>query len=168
MDRAKDGGIGWRNDIIPFLNSLGIIALNPCDKPIDIGLENVEDRQYRARLKKEKNWKQLSKDVRLLRIVDLNMTDKSDILIVNIDTEIHACGTYEELFWANRLKKPILIHCEQGMENLPDWLYGVLPYQMMFSEWSDLKNYLLDVHSGKNTEHLKRWLFFNYNRMNQI
>lgn len=165
MDRTTDNGEGWRNNITPFLEDLGIIVLNPCNKPIDIGLENIETRQYRQSLKDTKNWQKLSEEMKLLRIVDLRMTDRSDMIIVNLDTSIHACGTYEEIFWANRMKKPILIHCEQGIQGLPDWLFGVLPYQFFFDSWKDLKTYILDVHTKEKVKHYKRWIFFNYKEL---
>ena len=33
MDRVDDGGVGWRNEITPELEALGVTVLNPCDKP---------------------------------------------------------------------------------------------------------------------------------------
>ncbi len=93
MDRAKDGGIGWRKKITPFLNELGIIVLDPCNKPIDIGIENIESREYRQSLKNNEDWETLSNDMRLVRVVDLCMTDSSDIIIVNLDIDTYACGT---------------------------------------------------------------------------
>ena len=44
-----------------------------------------------------------------IRPVDLRMVDICDFLIVNLDLEVHATGTYEELYWANRCIKPILV-----------------------------------------------------------
>jgi len=55
-----------------------------------------------------------------IRPVDLRMVDICDFLVVNLDLQVHACGTYEELFWANRMKKPVLIRIEQGIEHTPD------------------------------------------------
>ena len=45
------------------------------------------------------------------------MVDICDFLVVNLDLDVHATGTYEELYWANRMKKPILVRIEQGMEH---------------------------------------------------
>jgi len=165
MDRVADVGVGWRENISPFLIDRDIVVLNPCDKPIKIGHEGVEDRKRRRNLKNRHRWADLQKEIRLLRIVDLRMVDMSDFLICNLDTSIHTCGTYEELFWANRLKRPVLIHCEQGKGDVPDWLYGVFPHQFFFDTWKQLKTYVAKVHSGKNPDHYKRWMFFDYNRL---
>ena len=56
MDRVADGGIEWRERITPFLESLGMVVLNPCCKPIDIGVEEVEERQQRKKWKTEKKY----------------------------------------------------------------------------------------------------------------
>lgn len=167
MDRANDGGIGWRNALKPFLKNLGIHVIDPCDKPIDIGLENIEERSYREQLKKEKKFAQLSKDMKLIRITDLRLSDISDFLIVHLDTQIHACGTYEEISWANRQKKPILIMIEDGLEAMPDWMFGMLPYQHFFESWNDLKEYIRHIHedAGAEKEHMKRWFFLDYDRI---
>ena len=165
MDRVKDSGTGWREYITPFLRERSVVVLNPCDKPISVGHESTEDRKRRHRLKYNRRWAQLQREIRLLRVVDLRLVDMSDFLICNLDTSIHACGTYEELFWANRLKRPILIHCEQGKQGLPDWLFGVFPHQFFFDSWCQLKNYLKRIHTSKSLNHYKRWMFFDYWRL---
>lgn len=165
MDRVQDNGTGWRQALIPFCCDRGIVMLNPCDKPIEIGLEGIEDKKRRRSLKTRHRWQTLSGEVKLLRVVDLRMVDSADFIICNLDTEVHACGTYEELFWANRMKRPILIHCEQGIEGVPDWLFGTLPYKLFFDSWDKLKRYVARVDDGKDDDHLKRWLFFDYSRL---
>jgi len=165
MDRVADNGIGWRRRIIPFLNSLGVVTLDPTNKPISIGLENAENRDYRAQLKGMGDWSELAKEIKLLRAVDLRMVDMSDFLIINIDTTTHACGTYEELTWGNRLKNPCLIHCEQGKGGCPDWLFGVLPHAHIFSEWTHICKYLWQVHTAPEVNSFRRWMFFDYDKM---
>ncbi len=165
MDRVEDGGIEWREFITPYLRELGVVVLNPCDKPIDIGLEDIENREIRQSLLKSKNYDKLSKDMKLLRVIDMRMVDMSDFLICYLDTDIHTCGTYEEMFWANRLKRPVLTYCKQGKDGIPLWLFGVFPHKLFFNNWGELKTYVDDINSGKDTDHLKRWTFFNYDRL---
>jgi len=165
MDRVADNGVGWRRRIIPFLQQLGVVTLDPTNKPIEIGLENTENREYKNGLKGLGLYDNLASEMKLLRVVDLRMVDMSDFLIMNIDTDVHACGTYEEESWANRLKNPILVHCEQGKDGLPDWLYGALPHHHFFSTWTDMTKYLWDVHTAVRVDTYKRWMFFNYDEM---
>ena len=70
------------------------------------------------------------------------------------------CGSYEEIATANRQKKPILVWCEQGKMEAPNWLFFMLPHEHIFSSLDQMVNYLNQVNETKNTENLKRWFFF--------
>ena len=45
MDRVPDGGTGWRDKITPLLERMGVIVLNPCDKPSEVGKEDKDTRE---------------------------------------------------------------------------------------------------------------------------
>jgi nucleoside 2-deoxyribosyltransferase len=161
MDRVADRGNGWRDNITPFLENMGVVVFNPIKKPTVIGKEDAETHRYKLQLKSEKNYDELSKLMKTIRSVDLRLVDISDFLIVNLDLDVHPCGTYEEIFLANRSKKPVIVHMEQGKGNAPDWLFGTIPHQMIFSTWDELKNYLQYINSNSQIEHHNRWRFFN-------
>lgn len=160
MDRVADRGNGWRDNITPFLESLDIIVFNPIKKPSIVGVEDEATHILKRQLKLANNYDELSKLMKTIRSVDLRLVDISDFLIVNLDLDIHPCGTYEEIFWANRQKKPILIHMVQGKNNAPDWLFGTIPHNMIFSSWQDIQTYLTDISNNKNTLTYNRWHFF--------
>lgn len=162
MDRVPDGGVGWRRTIGEWLRRRGVVTLDPTDKPINIGVEDLEDREKRQQWKRDGNYDALAKDMKMIRCVDLRMVDISDFMIVNLDLEIHATGTYEELFWANRCKKPILLHIEQGKGQCPDWLFGTIPHEHMFDAWYQLHDYLRHIDGEDGVTHDKRWMFFDY------
>ena len=166
MDRVPDGGVQWRQQITPWLNSRGIIVLEPTNKPCDIGVENAETRKYRQNAKAKGDLGPLLAD-KEVRSVDLRMVDITDFTIVNIDVNSHPCGTYEETFWGNREKKPILVRCEQGKYGAPDWLYRTLPQEHIFGTWDDLKRYIDHVAFGENVDRLKRWMFFKLEGITQ-
>lgn len=161
MDRVADRGATWRDDITPFLKNMGVRVLNPIYKPINIGVEDENTHGIKQKLKHEENYDELTKLMKEIRNVDLRMVDISDFLIVNLDLDIHPCGTLEEIFWANRQKKPILIHMVQGKKHTPDWLFGTIPHQMIFSSWSELKNHIVYINSSPEIDFYKRWYFFN-------
>lgn len=161
MDRVPDRGNGWRDNITPFLESLGVIVFNPIKKPTNIGKEDEQIQVFKKSYKDSQNYDDLSKLMKTIRSVDLRLVDISDFLIVNLDLETHPCGTYEELFWCNRSKKPILIHIEQGKENVPDWLFGTIPHNCFFSNWEELKKYILCIDKDENIDSQNRWKFFN-------
>ena len=161
MDRVKDRGNGWRDDITPFLQSLGIIVFNPIKKPTTTGQEDEKTHKYKLKLKEEKNYDELSRLMKVIRSVDLRLVDISDFLIVNLDLDVHPCGTYEEIFWANRQKKPIIVHMVQGKQKAPDWLFGTIPHQMIFSSWLEIRDYLHCINSYSKIETFNRWYFFD-------
>jgi len=161
MDRVADRGKGWRQNITPFLESLGIIVFNPITKPTDIGLEDNDSHLVKTKLKNGKRYDELSSMMKVIRSVDLRLVDISDFLIVNLDLDIHPCGTYEEIFWANRQKKPIIIHMVQGKEHTPDWIFGTVPHQMIYSDWNDIYGYLEHINSSESINTYNRWYFFS-------
>ncbi len=161
MDRVADRGNGWRDSITPFLKELGIMVFNPIKKPTTLGQEDEVTHRYKIKLKSEKKYNELSSLMKTIRAVDLRLVDISDFLIVNLDLEVHPCGTYEEIFLANRSKKPVIVHMTQGKEYAPDWLFGTIPHQMIFSSWVEIKEYLQYIHTNTLIEHHNRWRFFN-------
>lgn len=160
MDRVPDRGITWRENITPFLESLGLNVFNPISKPASVGLEDNDSHKIKTTLKSHQRYDELASMMRTIRNVDLRMVDISDFLIVNLNLEHYATGTYEELFTANRSKKPILIHIEQGKNQTPDWLFGTLPHQWFFSSWEELKDYVLHINNDENINSYNRWQFF--------
>lgn len=162
MDRVTDGGIGWRQDLIQSLKHLNILWLDPTRKPIDIGVEDLENRALRHKAKRAGDFEFVRTQMKQIRPVDLRMVDICDFVVVNLDLSVHACGTYEELFWANRMKKPVLIRIEQGVEHTPDWLFGTFPFEMIFSSWDEVKEYLRHVAHDPVIDRLNRWYFFNW------
>ena len=162
MDRVADGGVGWRRHIINELRDLKIHWLDPTNKPIDIGVEDAASRVARHDEKQRGNYAAVAAEINPIRCVDLRMVDISDFLIVNIDLDVHACGTLEEVFLANRQKKPILVNVVQGKNNAPDWLFGALPSQFIFGGWDDLTDYIRHIAHDPVIETLSRWYFFNW------
>jgi len=100
-----------------------------------------------------------------VRVVDLRMVDISDFLIAILDNTIASCGTYEEIAWQNRMKKPVLIWGVQGKDNVPDWIFSMIPHQHVFSSWEEIQAYLIHVHRDIKVETYRRWVFFDYTKM---
>jgi nucleoside 2-deoxyribosyltransferase len=161
MDRVHDRGATWRDNITPFLEKMGIIIFNPITKPTSTGMEDHDSHVIKTKFKNQKRYDELSSMMKTIRSVDLRLVDISDFLIVNLDLDHYACGTWEELFLCNRSKKPILIHIEQGKAHAPDWLFGTLPHEWFFSNWEELKNYVIHINNDENIEHYNRWRFFD-------
>lgn len=161
MDRCPDNGKTWRAQLSPILEKMGVHVLNPVSKPINIAKEDEDTRKYKQKLKDLRNYNALSTLMKEIRNVDLRMVDISDFIIVNMDLDIFPCGTMEEIFLANRQKKPIILRMAQGKENTPDWLFGTIPHELMFSRWDDVILYLNHINSSDSINTYNRWYFFD-------
>jgi hypothetical protein len=160
MDRVPDGGVTWRNRIEPMLESMGIVVLNPCKHVIHGIYEDEETRTNINYLKSNGLFDELKQTYSKIRNADLRCVDICDFVIAHIDINVHACGSYEEIVTANRQKKPILIWCEQGKTNAPNWLFFMLPHENIFGSMQEILDYLKHINNLRDTDSLDRWLFF--------
>jgi nucleoside 2-deoxyribosyltransferase len=160
IDRVADSGVTWRLEVTPWLEDRGVTVFNPNAKPF-VGLDK-EDSAARVEideLKKQGRFREIREKYSHIRTCDLRMVDKADFLIARIDTDVHMVGTYEELFWANREKKPVLCYLVNGYADCPNWLILTLPHQFFFDSMDKLKSYLNLVDKGL-TPDLRRWYFY--------
>ncbi len=164
IDCAPDFGVGWRQHVQESLKGLNLIWLDPCHKPMIEGYacEDLENHIRRRDLKEAGDYVTLAKMMRTIRCIDLRLVDKCDFAIVHLDKNIYTTGTSEEITTLNRRKVAILIHMEQGREQLPDWWYGTIRPEHVFSTWDDLFNYVRHVASDPNPETFGRWQFIDY------
>jgi len=165
IDNAKDFGTGWRGDIKKRLADLDLIFLDPCAKPMQVGYacEDLENHARRIEQKRQGDFETISREMRLIRCIDLRLADLCDFSIVHLDREIYSTGTHEEIALLNRRKVPILVHMEQGKAALPDWYWGTFPHQHVFSTWEELIAYVRHVASdAPPIDTYNRWRFLDY------
>lgn len=170
MESVPDGGTQWRSRITPWLNSRGVLVFNPCDKPLseETSRESPEDRAIRKRLLEQGKYDEMIEHAKMIRPTDLRMVDITDFIIAYIDKDSYATGTYEEISWANRQKKPILVVCEQGKREAPPWLFLMLKkaHHTIFDDWSSLQEYLDYIDECPDTpDTLDRWMFFDIKKL---
>ena len=165
IDNAKDFGVGWRQMVQEKLSDLDLIFLDPCKKPLQPGFacEDLENHQRRLELKQQGDFETVAREMRLIRCIDLRLADLCDWAIVHLDLNVYSTGTHEEVTTLNRRKVPILVHVEQGKAALPDWYWGALPHQHVFSEWEDMFAYIRRVaHDPPPIDTFNRWRFLDY------
>jgi len=170
MDACRESGREWRELITPALEDIGIIVLDPYKKPIldECGLEDDVNHTLVQEAIAVKDYDTVTSLMKNIRQVDLRMTDHADALIVNLDLTKRPCGTWEEIFTANRAKKPIIVKCDKKHE-LPPWLFSVLPHELFFETWSDVISYINYIDYEDDIEKLGRWVFFDVeDRIEQI
>ena len=152
IDYCTEDGVAWRRDITIDLRSIGVIVLDPTEKPVtnlgDIPSEIGKEKERTKRLKESGQFDELKVIAKKIRNIDLRMTDISDFLIVYLDLKIPMCGTWEELFNANRQKKPIIVFTDGGPYGAPLWLHGTLDHNYIFHNLAQVKRYIYDINDG--------------------
>jgi hypothetical protein len=162
MEFAPDGGVNWREYVKEQLADLKIYWFDPCNKPTDDFIEDDTTHELLRSSKAMGRFDFVREMVKPIRCFDLRMSDVSDFLIVHLDNTIPAFGTIEEISNANREKKPILVHVEQGAKTASSWLFAMIPPCMVFSTWEDLFAYVRHIATDEKIERMNRWFFFNF------
>ena len=137
IDRIPDNGVMWRRYIKEECRKkkINIIFFDPCDKPNGLGSEvGVEKTKVRELINLHK-WEEAKKYVKTFRHYDLRAIDWSDFVIVKIDIKSHLCGTYDEIFLAERELKPIFVIMGEGQTkyDIPTWLVSFINEKEIFT-----------------------------------
>lgn len=170
IDSVPDNGYGWRDDITSFLQSIEIGVINPLKKPI-INDRYKEGPNLVEKIRKLKEQAEYNESREIMKNVvraDLHLLDISNFTIVYLDMDYHHCGTYSEVTYSALERKPTLIVCKQGKQNVPNWLFGLCPHELFFNSWNELKNYIKHVafDNINNINDLNgRWKFLDYPRI---
>jgi len=165
IDYCDDDGVKWRRVISKFLRSRGIIVLDPTEKPISqldgIPSEIGEEKRKTQALKDSGKFDEFGIIAKKIRSVDLRMTDIADFLVVYVDQSIPMCGTWEELFNANRQKKPIIVIVKDGPAGAPLWLHGTIHHKYMFPDLVHAENFIHSIDRG-DIEMDGRWQLLDH------
>lgn len=166
IDRARDDGRVWRDQISPSLLQYGVVVFDPLNKPIDEAPEDPESRAERRLWKANGEYDKFSRFMKQIVAIDLRLVNTCDFIIALIDLDIFSCGTLEEIFRANDQKKPVLIFCVQGKAAVPDWLFGKLPHELFFDSADAVLEYLDKVaYDETPPPHFNRWLHFQTDKI---
>lgn len=165
IEFAQDLGMGWRNMITPQLEAMGIDVVDP--NKVYNRMEESKRVELIKNCRETNNWDLLTQEAKLCRNFDLRLVDISDFLIVAIDPSIPTCGTWEEIFWANRSKKPILVVWKGGKKKVSYWFFGTIPHQYIFETFDELLAYLKEIQEEKILPD-KRWVFKNHQGVYEV
>jgi len=163
IDHAEDDGVGWRNDLGGWLKKRGIIVIDPCSKPLTYHAfkEIGEEKQRMMNLKIQERYFELSKWMQGIVHVDLRMVDVSDIVIVYLDIKSRPFGTIHELINALNQRKPTLVVIEGGKVEAPNWLFGIMRHEFIFSNFEEMCSFLTLIDSGTIQPDYTRWVFLD-------
>ena len=170
IDFAEDMGCGWRDNITPILEKMNVKVFNPLSHSFDGAEEIPYKRVEMDKMLKNGDYAGVHKEMKQLVHMDLRSVDIASFLIVNYDSTVHMCGTYEEIFKCNTQVKPCLIVHKKPRKELSSWMYGRFPPEHFFASWEELYIYLEDINSDPHYQFTKadnkRWLFFDGDHMN--
>ena len=153
IDRVDDDGIGWRKEIKRKCKKAGlpVVFLDPTDKPKGLGSEIGEEKIRIHKLMQDGKWEQAQSQAKYVRHMDLRMVDVCHLCIVYIDITSHCCGTYDELFTAEKQSKPIFAIMAPGQSKweLPSWLVSIFNEDEVFENVELCVEHLKLLHEGK-------------------
>lgn len=147
IDDVPDLGVQWRLDLIQKSHEagLGVRYIDPCNKPSSCAQEVLDGKRIVDSFREKKDWDGMRKFVKTLRREDLRFTDIVDFLVVKVNPNCHMCGSYDELFTAERQRKPIFCIIEEGIERLPVWLFGVFHLDNVFTSVDECVERLIQL-----------------------
>jgi hypothetical protein len=164
MDRCDDDGIEWRQEFRQKAEAAGLNFkyFDPTDKPDgvapEIGLEKHEIKQALV----DGNWEYAAEKSREVRHVDLRMIDSTNLYVVYLDLNVHACGTYNEFFEAEDQQKPqfVIMAPHHEKYDIPLWLVGIVREDEVFAGIDDCVEHLTKIDAGEIKQD-ERWLRIN-------
>lgn len=164
IDRVADDGIQWREEIKRKCQDadLSIIFLDPTDKPDGLGCEVGLEKYAIKNHLNNGDWEAASEESKNVRHIDLRMVDRTDLYVVYIDLDSHLCGTYNELFEAEKQQKPLFAIMKEPYtkKDFPAWLVSIFREEEVFNSIDECVKYLCKINSGKIKQD-DRWLRIN-------
>ena len=92
-----------------------------------------------------------------IRSYDLSLIDRSDFIIFVYDPEVVTCGSWEEFFTANRMKKPIFFVNTRGKHRTPMWVFWTIPHKYVYESVDAVVDMLKDIDGGTIPIDSDRW-----------
>lgn len=148
MEKTADLGREIRKPVASLLTKFDVIVLDPSLKDLLtpwVRLDGPDLLTYRD----SKQLDLLHQKMKRIRSLDLDLVRLSDFVVVVYDPNIPTVGTWEEIHVAKFNYKPVLFLCEKGYENVPLWVYGMLPPSNIFPSLQALDDYLKAVDEGQ-------------------
>lgn len=157
MQYCEDG-VSWREELTEFFEAIGVKVFNPYKKPFLNSRDESPESFEAMKLKMKKgDFEKVHEEMKEIRSEDLRIVDVSDFVFAYIDPKVSSWGTCEEIFCANRQKKPIFIVVEGGKNVTPLWMMGVLPPHYFYNTFEEAMDTILSIHKGEKELDSKRW-----------
>lgn len=174
MDLENDHGVIWRLELKPMLEArYGLRVRIPRVLAEYLEEYGYSDDQIEKWLD-EGNYSAIYELIRILRHSDLREVDQADFIIARIHPNHYTCGSYEEIFLADRQKKPVLLWIEgdqgeKGYVAAPRYLWGCFRHRWFFASKEEILEYLDKVdREDEAVIDYSRWEFFEKSKRKSL
>lgn len=151
-------GESWRNVVKDRLGKLGVTCFDPYHKPFLNSFEEDDNtRSSLLNMMSEEKYDDVSDYMKKVRREDLRLCDISDFIFCRISPSIASWGSAEEIFWSNRMKKPVFLVVEGGKKATPLWLLGTIPHKYIYGSIEEALQMLERIHTGEKEINSDRW-----------
>ena len=122
-----EDGADWRELVENTLSPRNITVFNPYKKPFLNNCDETPDVRQRMRESMMNgDYEKVTQWARDIRRYDLNLVDRSDFIIANINPSVASWGTAEELSTAVAARKPIFTIIQGGVSIARSGLWASL------------------------------------------
>lgn len=154
-------GRGWRDDVTPFLEDMGVTVFNPYEKPfLNAPDENEDTHDRMGKLMAGGEYDEVANHFKQVRAFDLSMVDRSDFIVGYVNPKIPTFGTMEELTTAIKMKRPTFLVVEGGKQYTPLWIMGMMPHKYIYNSFDEVKTMLTNIDTGVKSIDSDRWRLF--------
>lgn len=158
IEHAPKEGESVREYFSKEFNKLNIGVFDHFNKPF-IAEYVQESNHLQSKLKEWLNNEEYDKiaEHKPIRTYDLNLIDRSDFIIFHYIPDIKTTGSWEEFFWANRLKKPIFFITEGSKKNTPIWVFWTIKHKYIYSSKEECLEMIRKIDSKEINIDSDRW-----------
>lgn len=157
MEEDISSGKKDRLKIKSGLDEMGITLFDHYDRPFVDIVEEDEDTHYdMIKMREEGRFDELA-DLKAIRLQDLALIDMCDFVICYFKEKTFSTGTLEELFTANKMKKPIFFIWGEGKKKCPFWMFWTIPHKYIYSSIEEVMEMLNKIDSGEIEIDSSRW-----------
>jgi hypothetical protein len=143
------GGQSIRQYFKDQLRPMGITVFDHYDNPL-LGADHTEGVELTKDLLHWRNTGQYDKIERLsnIRDADLALITKSDFIVFDYRPRMQMCGSWEELFFAHSLQKPIFVFVDGGVSKASIWLFWTLSHRYIYDTKEQVITMLQQLNDG--------------------
>lgn len=157
MEECISEGRDVRLRVKKELDKMGVTLLDHYDRPfVEMVREDEDTHNDMVKMREEERYDDLA-DLRLIRLQDLALIDMSDFVICHFEKKTFSVGTFEELFLANKIKKPIFFVWGEGKQKCPFWVFWTIPHRYIYNSIDEVIEMLHKINNGEVQIDSKRW-----------